>query len=535
MPSNENDTDNSKEVCEFLRNLLLIGKGHVSLLCGSSFELPIQYVITNATDVDIMNIPTDICALPVNVSAPQNFQGKTLVVTTEDTHPGFARLCLPDCNLRYRRQESILKNHHRNGPALTMTLNTEKHTDIINRTFKTLNKSQCRGIIGRLLDLKMDRVYAICCPYWPNEANEWKARDRPNGWPPTEVIDKVVASGCYFVAKPHQSSPEDDTQWRFSFSHAEIILIHSWTDEQKYIYHILRLIKSEVIKECGGSDETVLCTYFFKTLMFWECERKPKEFWNDGNVENCVRELLCIMIGWLIDGCCPNYFIPKCNMVLAQTDRVDFTKEIQLLLIRTKSCMTLVTMWPRAYPKHVIGQLQVLLPERVLLCINLVQLRDHRLNPVYPKTNTNLMKQLTERNTLLWRTASDLYKGIRNHIQLMKTRCPKRRNYVKRVALSHFILSLMEAGDDCSKIFLSIGESFYEMLERLNSVTDCKTQSDEAHNNIRNRSCDLHLRGNCRQSHPNTSVECDNNIHGRFTRCYSRLDDVDSEMNSSAS
>src|SRR6218665_2724967 len=342
MSNNENKTDNSKEVSEFLRNLLLVGKGHFSLLCGSACELPIQYVITNATDMDIMYIPTDLCALSLNVSTPQNFQGKTLVVTTEDTHPGFARLCSPDCNLRYRRQESILKNHYKNGPAWTMDVNSGSHTDIINSVFKNLDSSLCRGIYRRLLEMKMDRVFAICCPNWPNEASEWKIRDRPNGWPPTEVVEKVVASGCYFVAKPHKSCPEDDTQWRLSFSHAELILIHSWTDAQKYIYHILRLIKSDVVKACGGSDETVLCTYFFKTLMFWECERKPKEFWNDENVENCVRELLCIMIGWLIDGCYPNFFIPKSNMVLAQTDRVNFTKEIQLLLIRTKSCMTLV-------------------------------------------------------------------------------------------------------------------------------------------------------------------------------------------------
>src|SRR6218665_1399950 len=271
--------ENLKEYREFIRNILSIRKGHALLFSGSAFELPFQYVFSNITDVDIMYIPTDICALPEYVSAPRNFQGKTLVVTTEDTHPGFARLCSPGCKGCYHRQEISLKNDYKSGPAYTMALNNEAHTKIINSTCKHLDNYRCRGIYRRLIEMKMDRVYAICCPCWPKEADEWKTRDRPNGWPPTEVVDKVVASGCYFVAKPHQSSPDDDTQWRFSFSHAEVILIHSWTDVQKYIYHILRLIKSDAVKACGGSDETFLCTYFFKTLMFWECERKPKEFW----------------------------------------------------------------------------------------------------------------------------------------------------------------------------------------------------------------------------------------------------------------
>jgi len=246
-----------------------------------------------------------------------------------------------------------------------------------------------------------------------------------------------------------------------------------------------------------------------------------------------VRELLCIMIEWLIDGCCPNYFIPQSNLIFALTERVNFTKEIQLLLNYSESCIAqITTVWPRAYPKHVIGQIQVLVPEKVILYINLMQLRHHRLNPVYPQTYTKLMKQLTERNSLLWRKASDLNKGIRNHIQLIKTCCPKRRNYFKRESLRHFISALMESGDECSKRFLSISESFYEVLERFNSATDCKSQSVGAHDNIRKDSSDLHMRGNCRQSQLNTSVEWDQNVHGRFTRCYSRLDDVDSKVKS---
>src|SRR6218665_2873396 len=118
MSSNDNETNNSKEVYEFLRNLLCVGRRHALLHCESSFELPIQYVVANATDVDIMYVEEGICALPANVPAPQAFQGKILVINTKGTHSGFARLYSPDYQQMYRRTAITLENHFIHGPAM---------------------------------------------------------------------------------------------------------------------------------------------------------------------------------------------------------------------------------------------------------------------------------------------------------------------------------------------------------------------------------------------------------------------------------
>lgn len=108
---NLTEMENSEKVNEFIRNLFLIRKGHAKLLCGSSFELLVKYVMGSPTDVDILYIPPDICALPLNVSAPHTFQGKTLVINTKSTHPGFASLFSPDCKRLYCKQARILDGH----------------------------------------------------------------------------------------------------------------------------------------------------------------------------------------------------------------------------------------------------------------------------------------------------------------------------------------------------------------------------------------------------------------------------------------
>jgi len=49
--------------------------------------------------------------------------------------------------------------------------------------------------------------------------------------------------------------------------------------------------------------------------MFWACEKKPTEFWNDDLLIHTVRELISELIQWLKLKCCINYFIPRNNMM----------------------------------------------------------------------------------------------------------------------------------------------------------------------------------------------------------------------------
>src|SRR6218665_1593687 len=258
--------------------------------------------------------------------------------------------------------------------------------------------------------------------------------------------------------------------------------------------------------------------------MLWECERKPKEFWNAENLEMSVGVLLCTIIEWLIDGCCPNYFIPKNNMIGAANEKVDFSKEIQLLLIYTTSRILLTsTIWPKPCSNNMIGLMHLVVPNKLLHHVNLILVRDNFLNPLYPKTKARILKQLTAKNSILWCQASDLYSGIFSHLQFMKTRCPIRRYVMKREALGYFQSSLKEIGGEYSKRYLSIDESIYDCLERFRRSTDCSSESRRMPENpLCEDSCEMHVRDYCSHAPLNSSRNFNLITHGQFLRYHTR-------------
>ena len=208
---------------------------------------------------------------------------KLLKIDTTNLHPGFARLLDEQGKLfRYFEYDELFPKI---GPSRKV--------------------EEKEALVQAFLNLPdgffLDHVWAILCPVWPSAADEWKSRVRINGWPSGKLINDVVNAGCHFVGKPHQPLAENDFEWRFSFSKAELFLVTSWNSNQLYIYHLLRIIKNRVIQACGGSDKTILSTYHFKTLMLWACEEKSDNFWNEENTLTSVEELIMDMIEKLID------------------------------------------------------------------------------------------------------------------------------------------------------------------------------------------------------------------------------------------
>src|SRR6218665_2721931 len=154
MQQNQQDTEkvDSQKFRTFLRNLLQVNKRFTIMMTGSFFELPIQYAATNATDVDFMYIPTDICALPLYMSTPSNFRG---TIGTNNIYPGFAKLYAIDGKRLQKPQMNISGKHQTHGPAHTRLVNFRSKF-IVNAVVCHHTSSRFNETPLRLSELKAD-------------------------------------------------------------------------------------------------------------------------------------------------------------------------------------------------------------------------------------------------------------------------------------------------------------------------------------------------------------------------------------------
>jgi len=433
--------------------------GH--LTCGSFFEMPLLYFLSNPTDIDIMYCDMTLCAIFDHVTIPARLARNVLTIDTKDCHVGFARLRNGAeylCKYKLDMEE---------GPAYTYQL-----------SFKT---TCLRAVLGKIYNrwgniwmLGKDNVYAVSCPLWPQDAHKWITRKRSNGWPSNETIIAIVKIGCQLVSKPHANNRNDDTQWRYSFSQAETILIHNnWTGVQKYIYHLLRIIKTDVVNKCGGKNKTFISNYYFKTLMLWACEEKPSVFWEDRNIVTSVRELLLDFIERLIEGNVPHYFMPTNNLMDVLQCGSDIYGEIRSLLSYTEDrILELVGLEPKAYqmtPGYIVMPNQSLYPLAFTLS-----------NFLYLPGNKVDDKQLKESKILsicssnyFFPELEYLHKGIMMQLQLSKLNTcenQKRREELIISAENLFDKSIQKFGYGFTRFRIHLGWSlseFYQQLWRL--------------------------------------------------------------------
>jgi len=126
-------------------------------------------------------------------------------------------------------------------------------------------------------------VYAVHSPYWPVEASDWITRKRHCDFPSKSVMQQIVRYGCDFVQVSHNRL-SNDNDWRFSFSKAELFIVESMSITQRIAYTSLWVLNKRFIASSN------VCSYYFKTLMFWACEEKPTQFWFDDMLFQSVRE-----------------------------------------------------------------------------------------------------------------------------------------------------------------------------------------------------------------------------------------------------
>ncbi|XP_069139082.1 cyclic GMP-AMP synthase-like receptor 2 isoform X2 [Argopecten irradians] len=163
---------------------------------------------------------------------------------------------------------------------------------------------------------------------WPPCAQGWASRSR--FWPSPTDIAHLTGSGYVLVAKSSKTSEghENDLEWLISFPHCETYLSSRIPRVARACYLALKIIlKDHLTYVCES-----LKTYQLKTVLFWELEKHPLEFWDIGNIEECF---LCLFDAFRV--CierrhCPSYWLEDHNL-LYDCDQHELT---ELLLVLTK-------------------------------------------------------------------------------------------------------------------------------------------------------------------------------------------------------
>ncbi|XP_062568347.1 uncharacterized protein LOC134230532 [Saccostrea cucullata] len=168
---------------------------------------------------------------------------------------------------------------------------------------------------GFVAGLEFDDAHCFASDFWPPTAASWI--DRCHSWPQPRVVCDIIRGGCHFVATGHKLSNHENHEWRISFSRAEQILVYSMNHTQFLTYGLLKLILKEVINNGLGKDYKLLCSYHMKTAVFWVIQGNSVPHWCPQNLLLCFWECFKLIVKWVYEGICPNFFIPQNNMFLS--------------------------------------------------------------------------------------------------------------------------------------------------------------------------------------------------------------------------
>nr|XP_022346230.1 uncharacterized protein LOC111138508 [Crassostrea virginica] len=166
---------------------------------------------------------------------------------------------------------------------------------------------------GRNGAFEYDKAHCFASEFWPPSASSF--RDRCHSWPPPHVVDDIIRSGCHFVAIGHKLGKHAVNEWRISFSQAEQKLVYAMNHAQFLTYGLLKFFVKEFNKG-KSEEEKLLCSYHMKTTIFWAIQQNTIAHWCPQNLLAGFWVCFTLLLKWVYEGVCPNFFIPENNMFL---------------------------------------------------------------------------------------------------------------------------------------------------------------------------------------------------------------------------
>jgi len=159
---------------------------------------------------------------------------------------------------------------------------------------------------------EQDSVPAFACPELPSLSLSFFTRRARSGWPPEKFRKEIQSKGCHVVAAGISGSLENELEWRWSFSVAELELIHHMSQSMYTCMFSMKAIMKKNWIHQESWDKKPFCSYFLKTICLWLNEEVEC-----GALD--IVELLCLIIDKLIkcynEKFMPHYFIPAQNLI----------------------------------------------------------------------------------------------------------------------------------------------------------------------------------------------------------------------------
>ena len=94
-------------------------------------------------------------------------------------------------------------------------------------------------------------------------------------------------------------------------------------------------VKNKLLDEDLKNSDKIVSMYTIKTLILWQCERMPIQWFTQNNSYEICCYLLRILLNWLLKMECRNYFIVKCNLFA-----FDMNENYYKLMVQTLSNYT---------------------------------------------------------------------------------------------------------------------------------------------------------------------------------------------------
>ncbi|VDI59937.1 Hypothetical predicted protein [Mytilus galloprovincialis] len=223
------------------------------------------------------------------------------VMDTNDTKPGFTKLKLVN--------KAFLEHYILNDWCETVgekTYISSKRFREQDLTDNMVVHGPCQSTPGG----EFDSARCLRCNEWITPAQHWIHRSR-TAWQDDKLITSAVQYGVLFVPIGCKNSPNEDLQWRISFSVTEKLLVHSFSHTQLLCYALMKIILKDLIKPKHGD---LLCSYFLKTIIFWLSEEINPSRWKPENMISCFLDCIRRLVYCVEYKACLHYFIPENNL-----------------------------------------------------------------------------------------------------------------------------------------------------------------------------------------------------------------------------